>query len=900
MARPGFGRLARRLSTAVVPGRIDLWLGPGSPPQRPMRQGAWSRVSPNSTRSRAGRRNLGPESLVSVDGAAQPCHMAIRSLVQWPARPVGAIRLRRLSPTSSGLGKCLSAATSTDGIVVLNGAPLTTLLLLDGADSWEARRRLDMQLPHSTWQSRKWQIAVLVVGVLMPTAWIIVTRLSMPSDGTLLQPTPGQNAPVIAQVFVAGANLQAGDRVLAIDTVPVDEWVSGSVTPLQTQPGDVVTYRLDRVGTIIDADVQLQNYPFADALDTDGILLLLIFVLLILGGGAFLARPGDPAAVAIVVVALALLWAITEFPLGLQVVDIARGGLGITSYVGADIGACVMWGGLLSFVLLFPEPPSLIRRRPWLIMGCYMVAPLLYGISLIIRLPSAGPTARLFDLITISTTAAILVPVLVVVRLTTSYFQSRDSDDRRRLRWIFISLLVGIGAYLSLIQVPAAIGGLPLLPFQWVGLAFIPIPIAVVVGILRYRLFDIEVVLTRSLLVGALTAIVVLGYALVLVIIPELNGVTGQQAPFALLLIGGAVAAAAFGLRRRLSRRVTALVYGHRNDPHALVEELGRLDSAADADRLLPDVVRTLAQALRLPYARLVLLGPDGLVQSEATHGAPVREPTVLPIKSNDQTLGELALDVGPGREPFGPADRRLLDDLTRQLAEVCRTVLLTRALQQSRERLVLAREEERRRLRRDLHDGIGPSLAALGMQMELASALVHTDPELTAQKLQSSVDTVRQLINDVRRVVDDLRPPALDQFGLVGAIRQNTRGLHRPATASQPGFNVEVVPAGNLTDLPAAVEVAAFRIAVEAVTNAAKYSGGSTCTVSLHGGDNLTMAVEDNGQGLQSRVQGTGVGLASMRERAAELGGTCVIHTRPVGGTAVRVQLPTRTGRRE
>jgi two-component system, NarL family, sensor kinase len=310
---------------------------------------------------------------------------------------------------------------------------------------------------------------------------------------------------------------------------------------------------------------------------------------------------------------------------------------------------------------------------------------------------------------------------------------------------------------------------------------------------------------------------------------------------------------------------------------------------------VLQEVVSTLAAALRLPYVRLELLGPNDVPEVSAAYGTPSGQQIVLPIRAEGTLLGRLELDAGAGREPFGPADQRLLDDLAGQLSGAARTVLLARALQRSRERLVLAREEERRRLQRDLHDGVGPTLAAQSMQLEVAAGLVRTDPDAAARLLKQLGSSTQSLIADVRQIVEDLRPATLNQLGLVSSIREYTRTFDGIAGDEHPdGFAVHVAADGELGELPAAVEVAAFRIAVEAVTNAARYSQGRTCVVRLSRTDSLYLSIVDDGAGLQPRIGGSGVGLVSMHERAAELGGECVITSRAgTSGTVVRVRIP-------
>jgi signal transduction histidine kinase len=217
--------------------------------------------------------------------------------------------------------------------------------------------------------------------------------------------------------------------------------------------------------------------------------------------------------------------------------------------------------------------------------------------------------------------------------------------------------------------------------------------------------------------------------------------------------------------------------------------------------------------------------------------------------------------------------------------------VTANRELQVSRQRLVAAREEERRRLRRDLHDGLGPSLATLAMRLESATDLIRDDPDQAAALVARLSDQARDDIGEVRRLVEGLRPPALDQLGLVSALR------HRAAEHTEGSGRVPVpwtVEADDaLEPLSAAVEVAAYRIVVEAVTNVQRHSGAERCTVRLtRDASHLAIEVADTGSGLAADRR-PGVGLSSMRERAEELGGSFEVAAREEGGTLVRVRLP-------
>ncbi|HEX6391279.1 MAG TPA: sensor histidine kinase [Solirubrobacteraceae bacterium] len=206
--------------------------------------------------------------------------------------------------------------------------------------------------------------------------------------------------------------------------------------------------------------------------------------------------------------------------------------------------------------------------------------------------------------------------------------------------------------------------------------------------------------------------------------------------------------------------------------------------------------------------------------------------------------------------------------------------------LVRAREHLVSAREEERRRLRRDLHDGLGAAIAAVSVQLQAAMHALDRDPLRVAPLLQTASDAVRDALDDVRELVYGLRPPALDAFGLLGAVRDHATSLGGPGA---PQF--EVRAGEELGELPAAVEVAALRIAQEAMTNVVRHAHARSCVVELSCNGTLTVSVRDDGVGFAG--QASGVGMLSMRERASELGGTVSVSAVPGGGTEVVALLP-------
>ncbi|WP_420121888.1 sensor histidine kinase [Nakamurella sp.] len=246
--------------------------------------------------------------------------------------------------------------------------------------------------------------------------------------------------------------------------------------------------------------------------------------------------------------------------------------------------------------------------------------------------------------------------------------------------------------------------------------------------------------------------------------------------------------------------------------------------------------------------------------------------------------------------------DQALLLDVVRQAAIAVRSATLARELQLARERLVLAREEDRRRIRRDLHDGLGPALGGVALRLDAAGNAIGTDPDRTRQLVRQSRQDVTDALADVRRLVHGLRPPALDDFGLVAALEHQVEaasavldveldvglGAGRPAEGGPDASG-----AGALAALPAAVEVAAYRIVSEALTNVVRHAAATTCRVGLTvEAGALRIEIADDGRGIPADAV-AGVGLRSLRERAEELGGTCDVHCPPAGGTVVQAWIP-------
>jgi nitrate/nitrite-specific signal transduction histidine kinase len=403
---------------------------------------------------------------------------------------------------------------------------------------------------------------------------------------------------------------------------------------------------------------------------------------------------------------------------------------------------------------------------------------------------------------------------------------------------------------------------------------------------LRYGLFDGDRLLGRTLvsIVLAIAIAAVFGFAVGL----GSNRLGGEGA--------GAIAAAvviALGLapaRDLVQRGVDRLLYGQPRDPYTVLTRLGRqLATTIAPDEVLPVVVDAVADALRLPYVAVTLAGEARPAAARGT--APVV--TVdLPLQHAGTAVGTLTVGVPGGRSSLDPQDERLLFGFVQQIGPAGYGVALTHDLRRSRDSLATARDEERHRIRRDLHDGLGPTLAGVALGLGAARRAATTP---AGRELLSSLEAeVKDSLDDVKRLVADLHPTALEQIGLIAALH----GYADTVTIRNGGgLHVTVQAPPDTLRLPPEVEVAAYRIALEAVTNVARHARATHCTVSVSvSGEELAIRVCDDGVGvLQARTQAgpPGLGLRSIAERAAELGGVATVEAATGGGTVVSARLP-------
>ena len=555
-------------------------------------------------------------------------------------------------------------------------------------------------------------------------------------------------------------------------------------------------------------------------------------------------------------------------------------------------------GGLFPLaLLLFPDghlPSPRWRPLAWLIVAATLFQMITGLLSWDPRDPPIEYTSILsigLVLPTVVEAAGGIVAsgvfVAAIVSLVIRYRRG-DEQTRMQLLWVILAIVI-----MGVVNGQRFITGNGPILFL---LTSVLIPLSIAIAIVRHGLLDIRFVLSRTLLyvlaVSALIAVyagLVAGFSLV---VPESFGRT--------VAIGAAIVVAlGFNpLRLYLRRLLDRAFYGTRADPAATMVSLGEgLGSAAD----LGDVIENARLALRMPYLALQPGSGDGLYESgEPTPGSRLRsagEPgpggdpasphAEVPLTYRGETVGTLVVGLRRGERTLHDDDRRALALIASPLAIALHALALSQQVQAARTAVVEAREEERVLLQRELHDGLGPLLTSAALLADASSNILHSDPDDAEKLLRTVRDTVREALDDVRRVVYGLRPIELDELGLVDSLRQRTR---EPVRIGERTVGFAVV-AASLPPLSPAVELAAFRIAMEAVSNVLRHSDATRCVIDIDAsGDTLDLTVTDNGS--SGTAGHAGVGMRSMADRAEELGG------RATGGPAadgwqVRLTVP-------
>jgi signal transduction histidine kinase len=505
--------------------------------------------------------------------------------------------------------------------------------------------------------------------------------------------------------------------------------------------------------------------------------------------------------------------------------------------------------------------------------------------------------------------------VASVVSLVRRYRRAAGTE-RLQLRWLVTAA--------AIVGVLYAVALLASLPSSWMEsntppalavlqaaalLSFALIPVAIGVSVLRYRLFEIDVVINRALLFGVLAVFITIVYVAVVV---GVGAFVGGRANALLSAAAAAVVALAFQpIRHRAQRLADRLVYGKRATPYEVLSEFsGRLGTAYASDELLPKMVRALAEGTGAARVDIwVRVGdelraqaswpddaeaPAPMSLAEAQERSATGASIVEPVRHHGEFLGALSITKRPG-DAVTATEERLVHDLAAQAGLVLRNVQLTgelldhiEQLRSSRQRLVAAQDEERRKLERNLHDGAQQQLVALGMKLRLLRQMLDRDLD-KARPLADELETqATSALDDLRNLARGIYPPLLADQGLLAALSSQARRSVVPVA----------VEGDHVGRYPREVESAIYFACLEALQNVAKYANASQATITLSDrGGQVGFEVMDDGVGFDPGVTSYGTGLQGIADRVAAAGGEVQIESHPGGGTSVRGSIPISSG---
>lgn len=516
---------------------------------------------------------------------------------------------------------------------------------------------------------------------------------------------------------------------------------------------------------------------------------------------------------------------------------------------------------------VFPTGRALTRRwRPVLWLGWTATAGTAAAsvvVASVTDAPGAASqhwTIRLAG--TLWTVAAVAALVALVVRWRRSDVTGRQQHKVLLLAFAVVVLIELVHGWLPYHVAQAAFLCVPLLPVA-----------AIAVAVLRYRLYDVDVAIRRTAVYVGVTGLIFLTYLAAAAAVG--TAVSREAALVAAVLVAGV----AEPVRRRIQRGVTRMLFGRRDEPLAALAALrDRVRAATDGPALGAAVADAVPALVRSPYVAMDLFD-DGVAREVASTG-PHRAATVdFPLVHQAELLGTLRVSPRAAGEPYSRADTALLTEISHQIAAAAHTVRLREDLRVAYGRVVRAATLERERLRRDLHDRLGPLLVGTGLAVEGLRRGVRA-PDLEADLTQIA-GQLRSASAEVRRIVDALEPASLLELGLVETLRE-----HLDRLADLPGVTTFHLRAGPVGPLPPAVQEAAYVLLLEAVTNVLRHADAATATVGVERtGTVLSVEVVDDGHGL-ARPYVAGVGIGSMRRRALELGGTFTLGPAPGSGT--------------
>lgn len=559
------------------------------------------------------------------------------------------------------------------------------------------------------------------------------------------------------------------------------------------------------------------------------------------------------------------------------------------------------WTSLCIFFLLFPTGRFAPKWMVWMLIP--------FGIFFILGFFENVPMIITF-------LRLLFVFCLLMFSQIYRYRNVSTQIQRQQTKWVVYGFIVAISGFLALVFIPLLFNpnifqeGSTLFFFIFnttVYLFLLLIPVTLTFALLRRRLWDIDPLLNRTLVYAIMSVIVIMIYV---VIVWYLSNMFKTNDNLIISIIATSVVAVSFSpIKEKVQQYIVRKMYGEQGNPFFVLALLGKkIQESRSPEQVLDQIVRTIREVLRLPYASIQLLqDKDNVILTQ--YGESPEEVHHLPITYRGTKLGYLIVAPRSPGEAFTSSDERLWEVLIQQLGPLLQDLkatidlkTLNQDLQVSRERLVLAREEERHYLRRNLHDDLAPRLAALAYTAAAAEDLVDTDPYTVKTLLAEHQKMILGTVDDIRRLVYDLRPPTIDEYGIIEALRLRVEEIITSIKKSKGRdeekeiqfiFNAPTF----LPTLPAAVEVAIYRIISESVVNVVRHSGATNCSVSIIVNNNkLELEIIDNGIGYTKKQRVStmgGLGVQSMTERAEELGGKLTIEHRTEGGTRVAALVP-------
>jgi signal transduction histidine kinase len=496
----------------------------------------------------------------------------------------------------------------------------------------------------------------------------------------------------------------------------------------------------------------------------------------------------------------------------------------------------------------------------------------------------------------------LLLIVFAIVSVVSLFLRYRRADPTRRqqIKW-FVFAMVLTAAWFLVSGVLEAFGThIPVVDTIFSALSFASIPVAAGIGILKYRLFDIDVVIRRTLLYGVLAAVITAVYVGIVV---GIGALIGSRGSLPLSILATAIIAVGFQpLRERAGRFANRLVYGKRATPYEVLSDFGeRLAGSYATDDVLPRLARVAGEGVGAAKTAVWLrlgseLRPEASwPESERLGGAVRLAGDRLPafdemdgafeVRHQGELLGALTVAMPPG-QPLTATGEKLLQDLAAHAGLILRNVRLIEELRASRQRLVAAQDEERRRLERNIHDGAQQQLVALAVKLRLVETMAGKDPARTGQMAAQAKAELQEALENLRDLARGIYPPLLADKGLAAALESQARKSAVPVFVESDGvgrFGQEV-------------EAGVYFCVLEALQNASKHAGASRVTIRLDRDDsNLVFQVIDDGHGFDHEATPRGSGLQSMSDRVEVLGGRLEVRSMPGQGTTITGRLPVR-----